>query len=161
MTVKKPTSFHGIDHVKLPSSDIRKTAAFYTDILPFTPAPQWDHRTPDGELFAVMFTHEPTGLVVEVRKHDDHAEAQRGWDPITWSVNSRNDLEEWAAWFDENKVRHSKVLTGLKGWVLGAEDPDGKIIRLYTKEEHEWTTEVDKGMSGHMIAVFKDRKGRF
>jgi len=26
---------------------------------------------------------------------------------------------------------------------MGAEDPDGRILQLYTKEEHEWTTETD------------------
>lgn len=36
-------------------------------------------------------------------------------------------------------MKHSRVLKGLIGWVLCAEDPDGKRIRLYTKEEHEWS----------------------
>lgn len=32
----------------------------------------------------------------------------------------------------------------MKGWVMAAEDPDGKIVRLYTTEEHEWTTDVNR-----------------
>jgi len=138
-------SFHGIDHLKLPAKDIRKTLEFYTTVFPFTPCPEWDHRTPEGDLFAVMFKYEPTGLIVEVRKNEKQAEAQQGWDPITWSVESRADLDEWKAKFEKEGINHSKVFTGLKGWVLCANDPDGKLVRLYTKEEHEWSTNFDKG----------------
>lgn len=140
----KPTSFNGIHHLKLPASDIRRTEAFYTQILPFESCPDLDHYTSDGKLFAILLIYKPTGLMLEIRHNPGQAESQRGWDPVTWSVGSRKDLEEWESWFDEQGVSHSKVFTGMKGWVLAAEDPDGKIVRLYTKEEHEWTTDVDR-----------------
>ena len=92
-----------------------------------------------------MFRHEPTKLIVEVRKHTKQAEAQVGWDPITWGVSKRDDLKEWAGWFEKHDVKHSKIFTGVKGWVMGAEDPDGKIIRLYTEEEHDWSNHPDEG----------------
>ena len=39
----------------------------------------------------------------------------------------------------------SKVLTGIKGWVAGCEDPDGRVVRLYVEdEEHEWTDHPDQ-----------------
>ena len=77
----------------------------------------------------MMFQHPTTKLIVEVRHTPDQAEKQKGWDPVTWGVKSRQDLEDWATWFDECGVRRSKVFTGIKGWVLGCEDPDGKIVR--------------------------------
>lgn len=144
MSSTKPTSFNGIHHLKLPASDIRKTEAFYTQILPFESCPELDHYTPDGKLFAVLLTYKPAGLMLEIRHNPEQAKIQKGWDPVTWGVDSRKDLEEWGAWFDEKGVSHSKVLTGMKGWVMAAEDPDGKIVRLYTTEEHEWTTGVDR-----------------
>ncbi len=52
--------------------------------------------------------------------------------------------EEWVAWLDENKVHRSKIFTGIKGWLMGCEDPDGKIVRIYAEDEsHEWTDHPD------------------
>lgn len=84
-----------------------KTWEFYTKILPFTPLPQYDHFTPDHKLFAKMFYYEPTKLIVEVRYMPEQAEAQKGWDPVTYGVGSRQDLEDWGKWFDANGVKHS------------------------------------------------------
>ncbi|MCJ1394270.1 hypothetical protein MMC18_007148 [Xylographa bjoerkii] len=139
-----PTSFQGVNHIKLPATDILKTYNFYTSIFPLTKIPEYEHYNAKGELFAVMFRHEPTKLIVEVRKHNKQAQAQVGWDPITWGVGRREDLEEWASWFDKHNVKHSTIFTGVKGWVMGAEDPDGKIIRLYTEEEHRWSSHPDE-----------------
>jgi hypothetical protein len=104
----KPRSFNGVNHLKLPCHSIPETHDFYTKIFPFTPLPQYDHFTPDHKLFAKMFSHEPTKLIVEVRYAPEQATAQKGWDPITYGVGMRRDLEEWARWFDANGVKHSK-----------------------------------------------------
>lgn len=106
-------SFRGIDHLKLPSSSITKTHDFYTKIFPFTPMPQYDHFTPDHKLFAKMFYYEPHKLIVEVRYVPEQAAAQKGWDPITWGVGKRQDLEEWTKWFDANGVKHSTSSSSL------------------------------------------------
>ena len=36
--------------------------------------------------------------------------------------------------------------TGIKGWVMACEDPDGRIVRLYCEEEEEreWTDQSDQ-----------------
>ncbi|KAK9415857.1 putative Glyoxalase/fosfomycin resistance/dioxygenase domain-containing protein [Seiridium unicorne] len=92
-----------------------------------------------------MLQHEPTNLIVELRYVPPQAKAQKGWDPITWGVGTRKNLEEWAAWLDGHGVQSSKVLTGIKGWVMACEDQDGRIVRLYVEdEEHEWTDQPDK-----------------
>lgn len=142
---RMPQSFNGINHLKLPVHSLRATLHFYTTVFPFTPAPHYDHFTPEHKLFAQMFIHEPTNLIVEARYNPSQADAQRGWDPITWGVGTRKDLEEWAAWFDLHGVVHSKIFTGIKGWVMGCEDPDGRIVRIYVEdEEHEWTDHPDR-----------------
>jgi hypothetical protein len=142
---KPPRSFVGIDHLKLPVHSLRRTLEFYTTIFPFVHAPHYDHFTPEHQLFAQMFIHEPTKLIVEMRYNPDQAAAQRGWDPITWGVGTRQDLEEWGRWFDAHGVPHSRIFTGVKGWVMACEDPDGRIVRLYVQdEEHEWTDHPDK-----------------
>ena len=64
---------------------------------------------------------------------------------MTWGVDKRADLEEWGVWFDAHGVKRSKIFTGIKGWVMGCEDPDGRIVRLYVdNEEHEWTDHPDE-----------------
>ena len=139
-----PTSFRGINHLKLPSTSIRKTHDFYTRVFPFTPVPKYNHYTPDHKLFAIMFVHEPTKLLVEVRYVPSQAVAQKGWDPITFGVGTRKDLEVWQEWLDANNVTRSRIFTGIKGWVMACEDPDGRIVRLYVEdEEHEWTDHPD------------------
>jgi catechol 2,3-dioxygenase-like lactoylglutathione lyase family enzyme len=144
-TPSMPRSFNGINHLKLPAQSLTKTMDFYTRIFPFTALPQYDHFTPDHRLFACMFTHAPTGLLVEVRYAPEQTRVQRGWDPITWGVSKRADLEAWGAWLDANAVRRSRTFTGVKGWVMACEDPDGRIVRLYVDdEEHEWTDHPDK-----------------
>lgn len=148
LPAKKPSSessFRGINHLKLPATSLRKTVAFYTQILPFKYLPHYDHFTPDHKLFAQMVMYEPKNLIVELRHEPEQAEKQKGWDPITWGCGTRKDLDEWAAWFDANGVKRSKIFTGIKGWVMGAEDPDGRIVRIYVEdEEHEWTDHPDR-----------------
>ncbi|KAK8877365.1 VOC family protein [Apiospora arundinis] len=147
----KPPRLLGLNHLKLASHDILATRDFYTTVFPFTPLPAYDHRRADGSLFAVMFRHDlkPAGTgtgsgtgtgntLIEARHNSQQAAAQVGWDPVTWGVGTRADLDDWARWLDLKGVEHSRVLRGVKGWVLCARDPDGKIVRLYTEEEHEW-----------------------
>ncbi|KIX95740.1 uncharacterized protein Z520_08448 [Fonsecaea multimorphosa CBS 102226] len=137
-------SFNGINHLKLATNDLWKCHEFYTKIFPFTPLPQYHHYTPEHKLFAVMFEHAPTKLIVEARYEPHQAKVQQGWDPVTWGVGTRADLEEWAKWLDANSVPRSKILTGIKGWLMACEDPDGRHVRLYVDdEEHEWTDHPD------------------
>jgi len=140
-----PPSFTGVNHLKLPCYSIKKTHDFYTTIFPFTPVPKYNHYTPEHKVFAMMFTHAPTKLIVEVRYVPEQAAAQKGWDPITWGVGTRKDLEAWEQWLDANGVTRSRIFTGIKGWVMACEDPDGRIVRLYVEdEEHEWTDHPDQ-----------------
>ncbi|KAF4944283.1 hypothetical protein FSARC_14716 [Fusarium sarcochroum] len=140
-----PTSFTGINHLKLPCHDIIKTSAFYEKVFPFTRIHKYNHYTPDHKLFAIMLQHQPTNLIIELRYVPAQAEAQKGWDPITWGVGTRADLGEWESWLDKHGVHRSKVFVGIKGWVMGCEDPDGRIVRLYVEDEdHEWTDHPDK-----------------
>ncbi|KAJ7289735.1 Glyoxalase/Bleomycin resistance protein/Dihydroxybiphenyl dioxygenase [Mycena rebaudengoi] len=134
----------GIDHIKIPTSSIDAKLAFYTSVLSFTHLIDFDHRRADSdELFGVILLHAPTGLLVELRLNPAQAAAQRGWDAVTWSVETHADLETWRAWLVSKSVECSRVLKGFKGWVLVVEDPDGAMVRWYCKETHEWTENVD------------------
>lgn len=92
-----------------------------------------------------MFMHEPSKLIVEIRYEPSQAAAQKGWDPVTYGVGTRKDLEKWGRLLDSKDVRRSRIFAGIKGWVMACEDPDGKIVRLYVEdEEHEWTDHPDQ-----------------
>ena len=108
--------------------------------------PEIAYRNERGELFSLFFRHTMSNLIVEVCWNTKQATAQVGWDPITWSVDIRSDLEDWGAWFDQHGVKHSRVFMGVENWFMMAEDPDGKFIRLNTEEEHEWTKYPDEGL---------------
>lgn len=131
-TLSRP-NFLGLDHLKLPAKDIEKTTWFYTEVLPFNRESKWDHKTPapESRLFATMLScHELGDITMEIRHNEDWAEKTVGVDHITWRVGTRKDLEHWQEWFRGKGVKHSKIFTGFKGWVLAAEDPDGRIVRL-------------------------------
>lgn len=134
----------GIHHIKLPSSNIDRTMHFYTTHLSFTHHSQLDHiDAATGVVYAKILQHESSGVMLEIRHHPAQAEKERRWDPITWAVEGREDLKIWRRHFEGAGVECSRVLTGAKGWVLCAADPDGRVVRLYTREEHEMTSDVD------------------
>ena len=143
--MQRPAPFTKINHIRLAAKDIRATQNFYTEILGCTYIPEYDHKTTQGELFASMvkLQHEGKDFIVEIRHNESQAKAQEGWDPITWGVPARKNLEVWKTWFEATEVQCSKVFTAIKGWVLCALDPDGKIVRVYCDEEHEWTIDFD------------------
>ena len=143
MTTPSRPTVAAIHHLKLAASDLQATHDFYTDVFGFTAVPQFTHRTKDNVIYAFMLRG-PDNVLVEVRHDPAQAKAQEGWDPITWAVKKHSDLEAWAKWLDGKGVKRSKILTGVQGWLLAAEDPDRKHVRLYTLESHEWTDTPDQ-----------------
>lgn len=137
-------SFLGIHHIKLPATNVDQTLAFYTNHLPFTHLTALDHIDEDtGAIYAKILTHEPSLTTIEIRDNPAQAAKEHGWDPVTWAVQGREDLQQWRGYFESVGVACSRVLIGAKGWVLCAEDPDGRRVRFYTLEEHEMTSDVD------------------
>lgn len=59
------------------------------------------------------------------------------------AVQTKADLEQWEKWLEQREVKHSQVLKGFSGWVPVAEDCDGRKLRWYTLETHEWTMNID------------------
>lgn len=144
-TSPPPPPIEGVHHFKFHAHDLLKTVDFYTTVLRYTRIPEYDHRTPapESKLFGVLLRHPATPLL-EIRLHPGKASQQPGWDPIVFEVVGKMELEEWAAWFDAHGVKRSRVLKGFLGWTLCFEDPERRILRFYTRESHEWTTEVDR-----------------
>ncbi|KAF2102767.1 Glyoxalase/Bleomycin resistance protein/Dihydroxybiphenyl dioxygenase [Rhizodiscina lignyota] len=141
----QPPAIAKVHHIKFPCSDIDAALKWYTDVLSARRIEQFDHFKADGSVFAYILDMPLFGNInLELRLDADHAEKQRGHDPVTWAVGSEADLESWEKWLTAKDVKHSRVLTGVIGWVLVFEDPDGRFLRLYTLEAHPKTALFDK-----------------
>jgi catechol 2,3-dioxygenase-like lactoylglutathione lyase family enzyme len=138
-----PPPTAGLHHLKFAVSDLAASAAWYARVLGFARDPALDHVLPDGRVFAMLGSVPGWPAPLELRQHVPHARAARGQDPLTLAVEVRADLDAWAAWLARHGVPHSRVLEGVVGWVLVAEDPDGRRLRWYTRETHAWTARPD------------------
>ncbi|KAF2163499.1 hypothetical protein M409DRAFT_26110 [Zasmidium cellare ATCC 36951] len=140
-----PPTLSGIHHIRLPVSSIEQTFPFYQDILGLKHIAACDHINKQGERFAVILesNHRGVPMLVELRRNPEQAAKQVYTNPIVWAVSKRSDLDVWKGWLEKQDVKCSKVLTGIKVWVLCALDPDEKMVRLYCDESHEMTTDYD------------------
>jgi quinol monooxygenase YgiN/catechol 2,3-dioxygenase-like lactoylglutathione lyase family enzyme len=126
----------GIHHVKLPVTDLERSAAWYATVLGAHRLSQLDHRRPDGTLFAVIL--DVPGLVgrLELRLDPATAKALNGYDFLTLAIENRSSVDDWIARLDTLGVEHSPPIVALVGWLLVVADPDGLRLRFYTTEPH-------------------------
>ena len=134
----------GLHHLTLPSTNILTTSTFYCQILGLHYLPRQDVRAPpgpegsEGTLLAITLSlsHNLTSsLQIEIRYNEVQARAQRGWSPLTFGVKTKRELENWRLWFERCQVRCSHIDAVIRGWVLCCEDPDGRIVKLYSEAE--------------------------
>jgi catechol 2,3-dioxygenase-like lactoylglutathione lyase family enzyme len=130
-----------IHHLRLTVTDLERSREFYTELLGFVVAVE--SPPPDdpsaAEVFKILF-----GGVVMARGNlimglrpmaaaDDRFDPDRvGLDHLSFSVPSRDDLEQAMRLFDERGVAHGQI-TSLPSFgidVLPFEDPDGVQLEL-------------------------------
>jgi len=130
-----------IHHLRLTVTDIQRSRQFYTSLLGFQVAvespPPGDPS--EAEAFGILF-----GGVVMIRgdlllglrpmaPEGDRFDPDRvGLDHLSFSVASREDLEQAVRLFDEQGVTHGSI-TRLPSFgidVLPFEDPDGIQLEL-------------------------------
>jgi catechol 2,3-dioxygenase-like lactoylglutathione lyase family enzyme len=126
----------GIHHLKFAVADLEKSLKFYESVFGAKRIHSFDHVTERGELFAIIVEFPNLGTPLELRLDPTVAAAQRGFDPITLSIESNAALDSWCDHLDDLRVPHSSVLNGLLGRLLVIEDPDGRRLRLYSQEKH-------------------------
>lgn len=131
----------GIHHLRLTVTDLERSRQFYTNLLGFQIAAE---SPPPGdpsaaETFKILF-----GGVVMIRGNlllglrpmapsADRFDPDRvGLDHLSFSVSSRNDLDQALRLFEEHGVTHGEI-TSLPSFgidVLPFEDPDGVQLEL-------------------------------
>jgi glyoxylase I family protein len=136
-----PIACGDIHHLRLTVTDVGRSREFYTSLLGFQVAVE---SPPPGdpaaaETFKILF-----GGVVMMRGNlimglrpmapeADRFDPDRvGLDHLSFSVPSREDLEQAARLLDEHGVTHGEI-TRLPGFgidVLSFEDPDGIQLEL-------------------------------
>ena len=125
----------GIHHLKFAVRDIDTSQAFYERVLDARRIAAFDHRTEDGALYAIILEITHLGTYLELRLNPEAAKAQEGFDPVTLAVHTKVDLESWCTHLDGVNIAHSPILTGVAGYLLVFDDPDGRRLRLYTLEK--------------------------
>jgi catechol 2,3-dioxygenase-like lactoylglutathione lyase family enzyme len=130
-----------IHHLRLTVTDLERSREFYTQLLGFEVAVE--SPPPDdpsaAEVFKILFggiVMARGNLIMGLRPMaaaGDHFNPDRvGLDHLSFSVPSRDDLEQAMRLFDERGVAHGQI-TRLAGFgidVLSFEDPDGVQLEL-------------------------------
>jgi catechol 2,3-dioxygenase-like lactoylglutathione lyase family enzyme len=125
----------GIHHVKIPVTDLARSLLWYRRVLGLRPTMEF--READGRVRG--FAGEVPGLtrtMVAFRVNPAAAEGSRGFDPVSFAVESRDDLQRWTGHLDSLGVSHSPIVEASIGWLLIFDDPDGITLHLYTWAEH-------------------------
>ncbi|MFF1909729.1 VOC family protein [Kitasatospora sp. NPDC058218] len=128
--------YTGIHHLKLPVTDLERSARWYTAVLGARRIEALDHRRPDGTLFAVILDAPGLGTRIELRLDPATCAALNGYEFLTLAVEDRTALDRWTAHLDALGVPHSPPVVALAGWLLVVPDPDGLRLRLYTNAPH-------------------------
>ena len=125
----------GIHHVKIPVTDLARSLDWYRRVFGLRPTIEF----PEADGVVRGFSGEIPGLpptLVSLRVNPEAAEGCRGFDPVSFAVAGRGDLESWVEHLDNLGVRHSPIVEASIGWLLIFDDPDGLTLHLYTWAEH-------------------------
>jgi hypothetical protein len=114
-----PPIVTGIHHVKVPVSNINVSLAWYTRVMGAKHLTNLDHINAQGQRYAVELMLPSFGrTAMELRLNSDQAKSQEMFDPITWGVESLDQIKQWEEWLVMNNVATSPVFTGVTGWLL-------------------------------------------
>ena len=125
----------GIHHVKMPVTDLDRSRDWYGRVLGFKVT--YEFQDADGVVRG--FAGEVPGLgdsMLCLRVNSQAAQGCQGFDPVSFAVRDRADVEAWAAHLDTLGVPHSPVIEASIGWLLVFNDPDGLDLHLYSWAAH-------------------------
>lgn len=131
-----PAQVVGIMRLKFEVSDLAKSLDFYERGMRGKRNPRADHKDADGNVYAYIMNMPGWGHPLDLRLKPDQASRMDNVNPLTLYVETRADLHAWMAHFNREGFANSgEIVTGL-AFLVVVKDPDGRLIRLYTKERH-------------------------
>ena len=127
----------GISHVDLSVTDLEASTAWYRDLLGMV---DLFERRNEERGYVVRYMLEPnSGVVMGFEQHDANPmtpfdERRVGLDHLSWSVESRDQLDAWCDRLDERRIPHSAIHEGDLWDVLVLRDPDNiQLEFIYVK----------------------------
>lgn len=125
-------SLSGVHHVSFAVSDLDASIDWFSRCLGAQRVARLGHHDGDGKVFAVVMTLPGHGPTIQLRLDPAAARGTAGFDPVTFAVRDRADLDRWAGHLDAQNVPHSRVLTKRIGEAVEFQSPDGVVLRFYT-----------------------------
>jgi glyoxylase I family protein len=120
-----------VHHLTLTVSNVARSQAFYTGLLGFQVAMEFGPRLllSNGSTIVAISPPDPERAI----RNDRFDENRIGLDHLSFSVGSRNELEQAVRLFDENEVSHGEIKDlgpDLGLYVLAFRDPDNIQLEL-------------------------------
>ena len=121
-----------VHHLTLTVSDVDRSCDFYTTLLGFQVAMEWSPRVllSNGSLILALG---PSPAPERALPGDRFDENRVGLDHLSFSVGSRQELEQAVRLFDDHDVAHGEIKdlgADLGLYVLAFRDPDNIQMEL-------------------------------
>lgn len=132
----RPPRTTGVHHFSPTVSDVEASARWYARVFSLERLARIPpHHAGGSPGYAVLLTDPVTGLLIGLHHHEQAApgpadERRPGLDHLAWRVESREELESWAAWLDSLDVPHSGVIETETYDAIVFRDPDNIQLEL-------------------------------
>jgi catechol 2,3-dioxygenase-like lactoylglutathione lyase family enzyme len=134
MTKAAAPRLDGVHHLKLPVSDLKRSIAWYADVLGYEVEIEFVEQ---GELAGVAMRHPNGGPMLALRLDPERCERAAGFDYFSFAVPDKASMDDLAARLTEAGHQHAGVHFATVGWILpDLHDPDGHEVRFYTTQRH-------------------------
>jgi len=145
--------FTGVSHVELSVRDVDRSATWYQQVLGMQLLLAFSqHPTAGVAARTVQLFHPATGLVVGLLQHDQTAaddvfsELRVGLDHLSFAVESRAELDQWAEHLEAHGVEHSPINDQPHGSVLVLRDPDNIQLELFVLNVEQAMEEITRAL---------------
>lgn len=130
-------TFSRVSHISFSVRDAEVSAQWWAALLDLT---EIDRVAGDGWR-GILLMHPDTRTIIEFQQHDaNQGEAfdprRTGLDHLAFTVDTREELDEWLARFAQLGVRHTPIADREYGAVLTFKDPDGIQSEMFFKADH-------------------------
>lgn len=130
-------TFSRVSHISFSARDAEASAQWWTAVLDLVEI----DRVVGYGWRAILLMHPSTRTIIEFQQHDanqgENFDPRRtGLDHMAFKVDTRGELDEWLARFEELGVRHSEIAEREYGAVLCFKDPDDIQFEMFFKADH-------------------------
>jgi glyoxylase I family protein len=130
-------TFSRVSHISFSVRDAEASARWWATLLDLT---EIDRVAGDGWR-GILLMHSWSRTIIEFQQHDGNQgevfdPRRTGFDHMGFKVDTRAELDEWLAWFEQLGVNHSGIAEREYGAVLTFKDPDGIQFEMFFKTDH-------------------------